>query len=203
MGRDPRLSEFGPEKYINFTQDVFRKKRQLNFDELFATKADSGAAPFTPSRFESPDLLRRIQTRKLRLNPGLQYVGEDPQKLEVFAGIGRFNRKEDYDFNVGRAVTNQRPEEQPGFNPVWKDMYALSPTVKPEKRISNPMPRASNPDPKGYLMATAEKRAENDVKGNLSVAQLLKGEDKAPEASTTSKEDPKETFAKNNEDVKA
>ena len=52
-------------------------------------------------------------------------------------------------------------------------------------------------------MATAEKKAENDVKGNLSVAQLLKGEDKAPEPSTTKKEDPKETFAKNNEDVKA
>ena len=147
MAKDHRL-DLG--RYIDYTKDVFAKKKQLNFDDLFAAKADSGTAPFTPNRFEREDLLRRIQTRKLRLNPGLQYVGEDPQKLEVFAGIGRFNRKEDYDFNVGRAVTNQRPEEQPGFNPVWKDMYALSPTVKPEKRISNPMPRASNPDPKGY-----------------------------------------------------
>lgn len=178
MARDPRLSEFGPEKYIGFTPDVFKKKRQLNFDDLFAAKSDSGTAPWTPSRFESSDLLRRIQTRKLRFNPGLQYVGEDAQQLEVFAGIGRFVRKEDYDFNAGRALTNQRPEEQPGFNPIWKDMYALSPTLKPDKRVSNPMPRASNPDPKGYLMATAEKRAKNEVEGNLSVAQLLKGEDK-------------------------
>jgi hypothetical protein len=31
----------------------------------------------------------------------------------------------------------------------------------------------SNPDPKGYMMAAAEKRAENEVKGSKSVAQLL------------------------------
>jgi len=181
MARDPRLSEFGPDKYIGFTSDVFKRKRQLNFDDLFSAKSDSGTAPWTPSRFESADLLRRIQTRKLRFNPGLQYVGEDAQQLEVFAGIGRFVRKEDYDFNAGRALTKQRPEEQPGFNPIWRDMYALSPTLKPDKRVSNPMPRASNPDPKGYLMATAEKRAENEVEGNLSVAQLLKEDtDKKP-----------------------
>lgn len=41
------------------------------------------------------------------------------------------------------------------------------------------MPRASNPDPKGYLMSVAERRAENEVEGNKSVAQLLK-EDEEP-----------------------
>ncbi len=190
MAKDHRL-ELG--RYIDYTQDVFAKKRQLNFDDLFSAKADSGTAPWTPNRFDSSDLLRRIQTRKLRFNPGLQYVGDDAQKLEVFAGIGRFNRREDYDFNVGRALTKQRPEDQPGFNAIWRDMYALSPTLKPDDRISNPMPRASNPDPKGYLMATAESKAENEAEGNLSVAQLLKGD----------KEDSKETFKKNTEEPKA
>ena len=43
-----------------------------------------------PSRFEQSDLLRRIQTRKLRLNPGLNFVGDTPEEYEVFADIGRF-----------------------------------------------------------------------------------------------------------------
>jgi len=178
MAKDARL-DLG--RYIDYTKDVFAKKRQLNFDDLFSAKADSGTAPWTPSRFESTDLLRRIQTRKLKFNPGLEYVGEDPLQFEVFSGIGRFNRREDYDFNNGRALTKQRPEDQPGFNPIWKDMYALSPTLEPGDRVSNPMPRAANPDPKGYLMATAENKAENEVEGNKSVAQLLKGDDEGKE----------------------
>jgi hypothetical protein len=178
MAKDDRL-DLG--RYIDYSKDVFSKKRQLNFDDLFASKSDSGTAPWTPNRFDNTDLLRRIQTRKLKLNPGLQFVGDDAQNLEVFAGIGRFNRREDYDFNSGRALTKQRPEEQPGFNPVWKDMYALSPTLEPGDRISNPMPRASNPDPKGYLMSVAERRAENEVEGNKSVAQLLKGDEEPKE----------------------
>jgi len=189
MAKDARLSEFGPDKYIGFTPDVFQKKRQLNFDDLFEAKADSGTAPWTPSRFESTDLLRRIQTRKLKYNPGLQYVGDDPLKFEVFAGIGRFNRREDYDFNTGRAITKQRPEDQPGFNPIWKDMYSLSPTLEPDDRVSNPMPRAANPDPKGYLMAAAEKRAENEVDGNVSVAQLLEKPEDKNNKKSTEKED--------------
>jgi hypothetical protein len=178
MAKDARL-DLG--RYIDYTKDVFAKKRQLNFDDLFSAKSDSGTAPWTPSRFESTDLLRRIQTRKLKFNPGLEYVGEDPLQFEVFSGIGRFNRREDYDFNNGRALTKQRPEDQPGFNPIWKDMYALSPTLEPGDRVSNPMPRAANPDPKGYLMATAENKAENEVEGNKSVAQLLKGDDEGKE----------------------
>jgi hypothetical protein len=181
MAKDARL-DLG--RYIDYTKDVFAKKRQLNFDDLFSAKSDSGTAPWTPSRFESTDLLRRIQTRKLKFNPGLEYVGEDPLQFEVFSGIGRFNRREDYDFNNGRALTKQRPEDQPGFNPIWKDMYALSPTLEPGDRVSNPMPRAANPDPKGYLMATAENKAENEVEGNKSVAQLLKGDDNSDQEDT-------------------
>jgi hypothetical protein len=36
------------------------------------------------------------------------------------------------------------------------------------------MPRTANPDPKGILMKGAEKKAENEVEGNMNVAQLLK-----------------------------
>jgi len=35
------------------------------------------------------------------------------------------------------------------------------------------MPRAANPDPKNYLLMTAQKRAENEMQGNLNIAQLL------------------------------
>ena len=35
------------------------------------------------------------------------------------------------------------------------------------------MPRIKNPDPRGYLMAAAEKRVENELEGNVSVATLL------------------------------
>jgi hypothetical protein len=35
-----------------------------------------------------------------------------------------------------------------------------------------------NPDPKGYMMAAAEKRALNEAEGNQSVASLLSEEPK-------------------------
>ena len=35
------------------------------------------------------------------------------------------------------------------------------------------MPRDANPDPKGFLMATAQKRAEREAEGQMNVAQLL------------------------------
>jgi hypothetical protein len=37
----------------------------------------------------------------------------------------------------------------------------------------NPMPRLRNPDPQGFLMAMAEKRAENEVEDKPSISQLL------------------------------
>ena len=187
MAKDHRLAL---DRYIDYAKDPFLKKRQVNFDDSFASKPSSGAAPWMPSRFEQSDLLRRIQTRKLRLNPGLNFVGNTPEEYEVFADIGRFVRNESYDFNEGRALTTLRPEDQPGFSPVWVEAYRISPTVNPDKRASNPMPRMANPDPKGYMMASAEKRALNEVEDNKSVAQLL---DKP------SAEDSKETFKKNNE----
>lgn len=174
MAKDHRLEL---DRYLDYGKDLFAKRKNLNFDDLFSVKADSGSAPWTLNRFDSTDLLRRIQTRKLQLNPGLQQVGDNGGDIEVFAGIGRFNREKDYDFVNGRANTNQRPEEQPGFNPLWGEYYSLSPTLNPGKRASNPMPRAKNPDPKGYIMAQMETKAKNEVEGDKSVAQLLAGDE--------------------------
>ena len=190
MAKDRRL--VNPNDYIEYTKDPFIKQRQLNYDDLFQAKASTGASPWMPSRFEQKDLLRRVQTRKLQLNPGLNFVGDSPEQYEVFADIGRFTRKDNYDFENGRPLTPLRPEEQPGFSEVWVEAYKLSPTLNPDKRASNPMPRLRNPDPKGYLMAAAEKRVENEVEDNKSVAQLLSSDE----------EDAKETFKKNNEKPK-
>jgi len=188
MAKDYRL-DLG--RYIDYTKEAFVKKRKLDFDDLFQSKASSGAAPWMPSRFQQNDLQRRVQTRKLQLNPSLNFVGDTPEQFEVFANIGRFTRKESYDFESGRPRTNLRPEEQPGFSDIWVEAYKLSPTIDPEKRSSNPMPRLRNPDPKGNLMAAAEKRVENEVEDNKSVAQLL---------SKSSEEDNKENLKKNNEE---
>lgn len=189
MAKDYRLEL---DRYIDYTKDPFIKKRQLNFDDSFMAKASSGAAPWTPSRFNQSDLLRRIQTRKLQLNPSLNFIGNTPEEYEVFANIGRFTRKDNYDFKEGRPLTTLRPEEQPGFSPVWVEAYRISPTVKPEKRATNPMPRIANPDPKGYMMAAAEKRALEEVEGTKSVSQLL-----------TSSEDKEEVFKRNNDEKSA
>lgn len=179
MAKDYRL-DLG--RYIDYSKDVFAQKKQLNFDDLFSAKASTGAAPWMPSRFETSDLLRKIQTRKLRLNPSLNFVGDQPEEYEVFANIGRFTRRDKYDFNAGRPLTRLRPEEQPGYNPMWMDAYNLSPTLSPDDRVSNPMPRLTNPDPNGYIMAAAENRAKNELENNKSVSQLISSK---PEEKTT------------------
>ena len=181
MAKDHRLAL---DRYVDFTKDPFREKRQVNFNDSFSSKPSSGKAPWMPSRFTEEDLLRRVQTRKLQLNPTLNFVGDTPEEYEVFANIGRFTRKEGYNFEEGRPNTTLRPEEQPGFSPVWVEAYRISPTVKPDKRASNPMPRVANPDPKGYMMAAAEERALKEVESDKSVAQLL----------SSSSENNKETF---------
>jgi len=157
-------------------------KKRLDFDDLFRSKATSGDYPWNPSRFTSQDLLKRSQTRKTKLNPDLNFVGNSPffdnnedvsSGYELFEGLGRFNRPMDYDFNEGRPKTAQRPQDQPDFNPMWVEAYELSPTVKPGQSASNPMPRMRNPDPNGFLMAAAEGRVEAEAEDKRSVAQLL------------------------------
>ena len=180
MAKDHRL-DLG--RYItNPFNENGRIRKNLNFDELFRAKPEAGGFPWNPSRFTERDLTNRVMTRKRQLNPTLNFVQNSPffddnsevtSEYELFEGLGRFNRPMDYDFNEGRAMTTQRPENQPDFNPVWVEAYKLSPTVKPGKTAKNPMPRMKNPDPNGYLLALAESRAENEIEGKMSISQLL------------------------------
>ena len=185
MAKDDRL-ELG--RYLtNPFNEGGRVSRQLNFNDLFASKPSTGAPPWTPSRFKAEHLTNALQTRKATLNPRLRFVGNspffddenqlDPKDYELFEGLGRFDRPQAYDFNEGRALTRNRPQNQPDFNPEWLDAYNVSPTVNPSKRAKNPMPRMKNPDPNGYLMSVAENRAESEAEDKVSVAQLLQRKD--------------------------
>ena len=185
-----------------YVQNPFNRRgeiaKRLDFDDLFRAKPETGDYPWNPSRFNERDLLKRSMTRKVTLNPDLNFVGNTPffddndpnASYELFEGLGRFNRPEDYDFDEGRARTDQRPQQQPDFNPQWIEAYKLSPTINPGKSAKNPMPRVRNPDPNGYLMAAAERRAENEFKNKPSIAQLLdrKGVMKAQENKTEERE---------------
>jgi hypothetical protein len=180
MAKDHRL-DLG--RYITNPFNTQGKIRaNLNFDELFRAKSDTGEYPWNPSRFKETDLLKRMMTRKRTLNPDLNFVSNSPffddntevtQEYELFEGLGRFNRPMEYDFNEGRPLTGQRPQDQPDFNPVWVEAYRLSPTMRPDKVAKNPMPRMKNPDPNGYLMSAAEERVDNEMEGKMSIAQLL------------------------------
>ena len=180
MAKDNRL-DLG--RYITnpFDRGNYDQKK-LSFDELFRTKASSNRAPWTPSRFTEEDLLNRVKTKQLTLNSDLNFISNSPffdnntevnSNYELFKGLGRFKRREDYDFQEGRALTKQRPQDQPDYQPLWLDAYKLSPTLNPAKRAKNPMPTMSNPDPRGFLMDIAEQRAEDEAEGKMSVAELL------------------------------
>lgn len=185
-----------------YIQNPFNRRgeiaKRLDFDDLFSAKPETGDYPWNPSRFNERDLLKRSMTRKVTLNPDLNFVGNTPffddndpnASYELFEGLGRFNRPEDYDFDEGRARTEQRPQQQPDFNPNWIEAYKLSPTLNPGKSAKNPMPRLRNPDPNGYLMAAAERRAENEFEDKPSIAQLLdrQGVIKAQEKKTEERE---------------
>jgi hypothetical protein len=180
--KDARL-ELG--RYIsNPFDNKGRIPSQLSFRELFRDKyaTEPGGSPWVPSRYTFEDLTKAVQNRKVIHNPRLNYVPNSPfwdennelpeQGYEMFQGLGRFKRS-DYNFDEGRALTRVRPENQPDFNPEWMEAYKLSPTVRPDKRAKNPMPRTKNPDPNGFIMQLAESRAENEMENNVSVAQLL------------------------------
>jgi hypothetical protein len=183
MAKDARL-DLG--RYIqNPFDNSGQAAHRLDFGDLFRAKPETGEYPWNPSRFTERDLLKRMMTRKVTLNPTLSFTPNTPffdgnegvtEAYNMF-GLGRFNRPEDYDFNEGRARTAQRPQEQPDFNPQWVEAYKLSPTLEPSKAAKNPMPRLKNPDPRGFLMAMAEKRAEGEVQDTPSVAQLLERKD--------------------------
>lgn len=213
MAKDHRL-DLG--RYVtNPFNEQGRIRKNLDFDDLFRAKPESGQYPWNPSRFTERDLLNRIRTKQRKLNPNLNFVSNAPffdenaevtPEYELFEGLGRFNRPMDYDFNEGRALTRQRPEQQPDFNPVWVDAYKLSPTVKPGKAAKNPMPRMRNPDPNNYLLLAAEKRVENESENNMSVAQIIKNKNmkrslpskktEEKEGQKTANEAPEETNTK-------
>ena len=195
MAKDARL-ELG--RYIS---NPFNKQgkivKQLDFNDLFRAKPDSGEYPWNPSRFTEEDLLKRSMTRKRIENPGLNFASNAPffdgnegvtREYEVFDGIGRFNRTEDYSFEDGRPVTKQRPQDQPDFDPGWVEAYKLSPTLKPGDVAKNPMPRTRNPDPNGFLMANAEARVEAEVEDTQSVASLLEREGSVSEETVKKEE---------------
>ena len=206
MAKDARL-DLG--RYIT---NPFNRRGQigkrLDFDDLFRAKPETGEYPWNPSRFTDRDLLKRAMTNKVTLNPDLNFVGNTPffddnsevtSQYELFDGLGRFNRPEDYDFNEGRARTFQRPQDQPDFNPEWLEAYKISPTMNPGKAAKNPMPRLRNPDPNGYLMAMAERRAENEFEDKPSIAQLLDREGLIKKEQAQAEEKQGETTANDNE----
>jgi hypothetical protein len=205
MAKDARLDL---SRYVQNPFDrVATKARQLNFNELFSSKPATGDYPWNPSRFGSEDLTRRAMTAKRTLNPRLNFVPNTPffdsneevtPEYDMF-GLGRFNRPEDYDFDEGRAKTQQRPQDQPDFNPMWIEAYKLSPTLNPGKVAKNPMPRLRNPDPNGFLMAMAEKRVENESEDKVSVAQLLERQGQIQSEQAKAEERAGETTANDNE----
>ena len=163
-----------------------RINRQLDFGELFRAKAPVGEYPWNNDRFQTEDLIKKAQSRKKTTNPRLNFVsnspwfrdrtekGDEPEPdFQLFEGLGRFRKAQDYDFTEGKPMTRQRPQDQPDFNPRWVELYELSPTLDPSDSVRNVMPSARNPDPRGYLMGQAEKRAEGEMEGDKTVAQLL------------------------------
>ena len=82
---------------------------------------------------------------------------------------------------------------------LWMEAYKLSPTLEPSKAAKNPMPRLRNPDPRGFLMAMAEKRAEGEVKDTPSIAQLLERKDLVQKEQASAEEDQGQTTANEND----
>lgn len=175
MPRDARLND--PSKHLDdvgkFFDGGIRKK--INYDDSFRAEAQLGEPPFNINRFGTKELTKKIVTKKLALNPRLNFIGNQPEEYEVFAGLGRFSRKENYDFLAGRPNNNMDFRLNPAFSEVWVEAYKLSPTIKPSDRVKDPMPSDANPDPRGYIMASAEQMVENETEGNVSVATLLSG----------------------------
>jgi hypothetical protein len=173
MPFDKRLSD--PSKYIDNVQPSFKKQKKIDYTDSFQAKIEDGDPPFNINRFGVQELTNKLVTRKLALNPRLNFVGDSPETYELFAGLGRFDneRAELYNFEDGRAKTPGNFKLSPDFKEQWVEAYQLSPTLEPSKKVSSPMPRIKNPDPRGYLMAAAEKRVENELEGNVSVATLL------------------------------
>jgi hypothetical protein len=175
MPRDSRLTN--PEDYLNDVGKFFNRKgrNKIDYAQSFSARPSRGEPPFNVNRFSSKELTNKLVTKKLALNPRLNFTGNQPEQFELFSGLGRFNRTESYDFETGTPRNPLNFKQDPAFNEFWVDAYRLSPTIKPSDKIKDPMPSAKNPDPKGYIMAQAEGKAEAEAEGKVSVETLLSG----------------------------
>ena len=180
--RDSRL-ELG--RYI---RNPFNKRgevaKRLDFTELFSAQPSVNNYPWNPSRFTERDLTKRAMSKKLTQNPALNFVGNAPffdgnenvtAEYEVFEGIGRFNNEFDYNFDEGRPAGEDYPQNQPDYNPTWMERYNFSPTIKPDERAKDPMPRTANPDPNGYLQSMAEQQLQQELAGTPTAGQIIAG----------------------------
>ena len=187
-------------KYIGYAKPDAKIK--TNFGDQYRTDATAsigGQYPWDPGRFNTTDILNRAQARKRSLNAHLGYVDPDePLDTQLFIGLGRFVRHNDYDFNKGNPITDHKPQDNPDFNPVWVEAYKISPTIPPNKRAKSPMPTAANPDPHGYIMQMAQQRAEDTVDPQPSVANLLSKSKKPILEKELNTEEPKEVFKSQN-----
>ena len=198
QGTDDRLDL---NKYIGAVKDP-KNKTKTTFSDQFRVEANSGIGgqyPWDPGRFNTSDILNRVQSRKRTLNAHLGSVDPDaPLEAQLFIGLGRFVRHTDYDFQKGQPNTAHKPQQNPDFNPIWLDAYKISPTIPPGKRSKDPMPKASNPDPHGYIMQMAQSQAENTVDPQPSVANLLSKSKKPLLEKELNTEKPEEVFKSQN-----
>lgn len=168
MPRDARLQA------TDYFGGEFNRRTKLNFKDLFETTAEGDRYPWSPSRFDSEKLLTYAESKKRNLNRDLNYVDpNNPFDFELFEGLGRFRKEEEYDFQLGEPLTKNKPQQQLNFNPTWMELYRLSPTIKPDERAKNPMPSAANPDPNGYLMATVQNQVNQEDLGDTSISSLV------------------------------
>jgi hypothetical protein len=152
------------------TNGAGEQRWELTYRQKYASKPPG--APFKPGRFDSADLTVMAQSKKPVLNPRLGLKPSD----DLFAGIEPFNRKK-YNFQTGVSDTSSSPVDDVKFDPEYAKLYEYSPVIPPEKKISNPMPTAENPDPKGYLAAMGE----NKLKGLLDRPPSTEDQAKASE----------------------
>ena len=177
MPKDSRLTD--PSDYLSDVGKFFKRKMRSNVDyvSIFGVNADSGEPPFTLNRLGSDQLTNSLVTQKLERNPRLNFIGDSPdanaEAFELFTGLGRFDR-DMYDFDTGKPVIENRFTSDPIYQKQiakWAETYKLSPVV--EDKVKTKMPSASNPDPRGIMLASITDIVEDEVSGDVSIATLM------------------------------
>ena len=179
MPYDKRL--VNPSDYMDNVAKFFDKGPYVKQKYREQNRSDSTQPPFQINRFGAAELKSKIASRKPIINPRLQFPEAQPDNFNLFQGLpSRFDnhRKELYDFDQGRPVF-QKPTFLDSIEfqlkgQKWRETFELSPTVNPDKRPKNPMPRMENPDPRNYLFMSMEAKAEAEAEGKMNVAQLMK-----------------------------